>query len=218
VRTSRARRLRPVLRKPRPHLRPLLISMGAALAALVVVVVWTAGSVTSDPGPQALPDSAPAAVEGEDDVEAAESADEPVLLPLVTYELFLARDPFEPVVPEPAPSAPNAQPSAPTDPSDPDAPPADPNSTENSDTAPAPSRCVSGTEVVCDGRVITVIEVFEQNGEMLVILQVDTMRYEVRAGDVVLDTFEIVSVSADEVRVLVGDRLVEIIVGDNALK
>lgn len=211
--TSRARRLQPVLRKPRRHLRTMLFSMGTALTALVVIVVWTAGSVTSDPGPRTLPDSSPAAVEGEDGVEASESADEPIVLPLVTYELFLARDPFEPVVPEPAPPAP----SAPTDPSDPDAS-GDPDSTGNSATAPAPSRCVSGTEVVCEGRVITVIEVFEQNGEMIAILQVDTMRYEVRAGDVVLDTFEIVSVSPNEVRVLVGDRVVETLVGDNALK
>lgn len=219
--TSRARRLQPVLPNRRQHARAVLFSTGAALAGLIVIVVWAAGAPTSTSATQALSDTVPVAAEGDEAAGAAEDADEPIFLPLVTYELFLARDPFEPVVPEPAPSTPEQQPAAPTDPSDPDAPPADPNNSgnsEDSNASPAPSRCVSGTEVVCDGRVITVIEVFEQNGEMVAILQVDTMRYEVRAGDVVLDTFEIISVSAEAVRLLVGDRVVEVVVGDNALK
>ena len=193
---------------------------GVALLAVVGVVLLAEPAPVDEP--QALPPLDAAATEADDDAEQG-AGEEPVVLPMVSYELFLARDPFEPVVPEPEPAPDPTDPLAPTDPTDP-ADPTDPSApidpTDPSVPAPGVTNgpCTGDTEVVCDGRVLSVVEVFESNGEFVAVIQVDTMRYEVRAGDTFADVFEVVSISADEVRLLFGDRVVRILVGDNALK
>ncbi len=226
---TRARRLTPVVTAApaRSGLRGLFAVFGVAGAVVAAgLVVWLGTAPGDEPGPVAFPDDAALTAESDnEEAGSAEAVDEPIPLPLVTYELFLARDPFEPVVPEPLPdptapvdptdpSAPT-DPSTPTDPSDPTTPtdPSDPNSNTN-----ANGPCTGMTEVVCDGRVLSVVEVFEENGEPVAVIQVDTMRYEVGVGDIFADSFQVVSITPDEVRVLFGDRVVRLQVGDNALK
>ena len=220
----RVRRLQPVVAPARsgfPVRGPVLVVIVGLLLSAAVIVLAGAGSSAPAGSPQALPPVAPVVAEGEDAVEESGEDAVAVPLPLVTYELFLARDPFEPVVPEPepAPTDPPA-PADPADPTDPSAPPAPTDPTDPS--APANGNangpCTGTVEVVCNGRVLTVVEVFEENGELVAILQVDTMRYEVRPGDTVAEVFEVVSISPDVVRLLFGDRVVRVQVGDNALK
>ena len=214
------RGLEPMISAGQTGFRGLIVVLGVAGTAIVAGLAIWLGSASSDDPTQGVPLDEPSLTadsegEGEDTVE-AEVVDEPIPLPLVTYELFLARDPFEPVVPEPVPAPP-----APTDPTapapDPDDPPdpSDPNSNSNSE---ANGACTGTVEVVCNGRVLTVIEIVEENGELVVVIQVDTMRYRVGVGDVFADNFQVISISPDQVRILFGDRVSLIEVGDNALK
>lgn len=236
---SRTHGLEPLVAPSRSDLRGLIVVLGLAGASIVAgLAVWLVGASGDDGAPSVAFDdpSLTAESEGEEIVE-AETTDEPIPLPLVTYELFLARDPFEPVVPEPV-TAP-ADPSAPgspapgdgtgtTGPTSPDSNAngnstgnANGNSTGNSggnSGGAANGGCTGTSEVVCNGRVLTVIEVAEENGEMIAVIQVDTMRYRVGVGDVFADNFQVVSITPDQVKILYGDRVSTIEVGDNALK
>jgi hypothetical protein len=218
VTTPRTRRLQPAVRPPRGRL--LLAS--SALAAVAVLLAGGALLLVGEPSPATSPlDVQPASttIVAQGDADASEDTatdDVPVPLPLVAYELFLERDPFEPVVPEPPapdptdPTGPGT-PGQPTDPSSPGQPgdPQDPGSNGG---------CTGTTEVVCDGRVISVVEVLEENGEPVVVLEIGTMRYRAEVGDTVADVFQVVSISPDRVRLLYGDRVVTVLVADNALK
>ncbi len=227
------RGLEPMVVTAQPGLRGLLIVLGVAGAVVVAgLAVWLGSAPGDLPGSSDLPDPPALTAEGEGSqdqpTEEEQAADEAIPLPLVTYELFLARDPFQPVVPEPV--------TGPSDPSDPNGSGSNgngsdtngsgtsngsgsTNGTSNGNSSGNSNGGCSGTsEVVCDGRVLTVIEVFEQNGELLAVIQVDTMRYQVAVGDILADFFQVVSISPDQVRVLYGDSVVTIEVADNALK
>lgn len=223
--TSRSHRLRSVTgRSTTGHGRAYWLAGGLGLTgalAFVAAVVVTSPVPVEEAG--VMPPAAPAATDTAEEEEAVTTADQPIALPLVSYELFLARDPFEPVVPEPEPEPEPVDPTDPLDPTDPAAPtdptdPADPADPTTPGNGVANGGCVGDVEVVCDGRVLSVIEVSESNGEFVAVIQVDTMRYEVGVGDTFADVFEVVSISADQVRILFGDRVVRILVGDNALK
>jgi hypothetical protein len=224
------RGLEPMIVTSQAGLRGLLLVLGAAGAVVVAgLAVWLGSAPGETPGPQSLPDAPALTAEGESEeatTEAEQVGDEPIALPLVTYELFLARDPFQPVVPEPV-----------SQPSDPTGTPAgngagtnssggtsgngttSGNSTSGgSSSGTSNGGCTGTSEVVCDGQVLTVIEVFEENGELIAVIQVDTMRYRLGVGDIFVDFYQVVSISPDRVRVLYGDSVVTIDVGDNALK
>jgi hypothetical protein len=226
-----ARGLEPMVVTSQPGLKGLLIMLGVVGAVVVAgLAVWLGSAPGETPGSRSLPDPPALTAEEEGEQEQAtedeQAGDEAIPLPLVTYELFLARDPFEPVVPEPV-----AQPS---DPSDPNGSGSSGSGADGSGTSTGGGTsggnssgnasgnsnggCSGDTEVVCNGRVVTVIEVFEQNGELLAVIQVDTMRYQVGVGDIFADFFQAVSISPDQVRVLYGDSVVTVQVGDNALK
>jgi hypothetical protein len=152
-------------------------------------------------------------------------------LPLVTYEVFLDRDPFDPVVPEPvAATAPTSEtggePSEdgtdPTAPTDPNAQPTDP--------APVPTPvpdgtvdqsggCVAGEQLVCNGRVLSLIEIrTTEDGERVAIIQVDTTIYEVGVGETFAGNFRVQSITEDQVLVQYGDDVDRLDVGDRVLK
>lgn len=219
--------LEPLMAPARSGVHGLLLVLGLIGAAVVAgLAAWSLGAAGDDTGPSALADDPSFIAEsGDDEASDPQEADEPIPLPLVTYELFLARDPFEPVVPDPVPAAP--APGEPTDPADPTAPPAPdtppttpPNesNTNGNSTANENGACTGTIEVVCNGRVLSVIEIAEENGELVAVIEVDTMRYRVGVGDVFADNFQVVSISPNEVRILFGDRVSSIEVGDNALK
>lgn len=230
------RALEPMVATGRPGLRGLLVVLGVAGAVVVAgLAVWLGSAPGETPGSPSLPETPALTAEGESEetTEAQQAEDEPIPLPLVSYELFLARDPFQPVVPDPAsetgPSSPNGSNGTSGNGTTGGNGTTDGNGSSNgSGTSNGNSNgnssgnsnggCSGDTEVVCDGRVLTVIEVFEQNGELLAVVQVDTMRYQVGVGDVFADNFQTVSISPDQVRVLYGDSVVTIQVGDNALK
>ena len=224
--------------RPRLVLRggPLVAVLASlAVAALLVMLVLVSSgdgapvamipAADEDPEPEAGPDDAP------DETEAPETDLE--AMPAVTYEIYLARDPFDPVVPEeePTPAEPTPDdpddPDAPVpDPDDPDAPsPApsdDPTIDPNDDPAtprdPDRDRCMGDEELVCDGHVVSLMDIVTKDGERLAVLQVDSTIYEVREGEVFADRFKLLDIGQDEVRLQFGDDVRTVEHGEHVLK
>jgi len=144
------------------------------------------------------------------DAEAAVTA-----LPTVTYEVFLARDPFEPVVPEdvvvPASetgdSGDQTQPGE-TDPDDPD----------NQSTPPTEG-CTGEDEVVCNGSVVTLVDVTtDEAGDPVAVIQVDSTIYEVARGEQFAGSYEVRAIDPPCVSLLFGDDGFQLCEGDRVLK
>jgi hypothetical protein len=171
-----------------------------------------------------------------------EDADAEVVeeLPLVTYEVFLSRDPFDPVVPEPVEVVAVTDDGTATDGTDPAGEPTttDPNAGDAVDpadgstplpgdgttpppaggTPPPVAGCTTGETVNCDGRLIGLVEVRGTGGDAVAIIQVDTTLYEVRAGETFAGSFQLSSVSGSCANVLYGDDAFQICEGDRTLK
>jgi hypothetical protein len=166
------------------------------------------------------------------------AADMAEALPTTTYEIYLARDPFDPVVPEDAPDAPDpADPDAPApapddpdapapDPDDPDAPapdPDDPDAPRPDPDAPRPSPdadCEGDREeVVCNGEVLSLLEITtDDEGQALAVVQVNSTIYEVRRGQQFADHFRLNSFDGNCVNVLHGDDAFTLCEGERVLK
>jgi hypothetical protein len=181
---------------------------------------------------------ASAATATEDTVEA--EVDEVVVdeLPLVTYEVFLDRDPFDPVVPEPvnatatgdgqtegetADGGTGEGSETPADPSEPTDPGGVPPATGTPPATPpaqgADTCTPDGDDLVCNGRVVSLIEIRTgDDGELLAVIQVDTTIYEVGAGDTFAGSFRVQSITETDVLIQYGDDVDRFEVGDRVLK
>jgi hypothetical protein len=79
--------------------------------------------------------------------------------------------------------------------------------------------CTNGDEVVCDGRVVTLVDVFDgDDGEPVAVVQVDTTIYEVRRGDTFAQNFQVVAVDPPCVTLLFGDDAFTLCEGQRTLK
>jgi hypothetical protein len=176
---------------------PLLLVVAAVTIVALAVMAFgpptTLTSGFSSPQPQET-ETAPPADDGTMDLE-------DVAFRVTTYEVFLSRDPFARVIPEPAGAAPapapgqdpvpGTDPQDPTDPTDPTTPPAE--------------ECVQNAELVCNGRVVTVIDIFEgDDGELTAVIRVNDTLYEVGEGDQFL-TFRVDSIDPPCVDLMNGD-------------
>jgi hypothetical protein len=147
-------------------------------------------------------------------------------LPVVTYDVYLARDPFEPVV-EPDPPADEAPPSTadPVDPVTGEPPTAPGTPTPGADAEPHPSpeqplpptdggasgSCTGQEELVCDGRVVSFQGMTVRNGERVATVQVGTDIYEVAHGEVFASYFRVVEFVSDTViRLQYGELIYEV--------
>lgn len=244
---------------PDPARNPLVLALAVVAALAVGAAVWffavtplllgdDAGSSASPPDQDAAaPDDtvpqAPADPDLEDEVTAED-------LPLVTYEVFLARDPFEPVVPEPteeatdidagqteaddgADSGPDGTGTDPSDPNDADGTlidptdPTDPGGgTQTPTPVPPPSAgnedpvdgCRAGDEPVCDGRVVSVVDIDQDDRGLVALVQLDATIYEVREGDVFGGNFLVQSITEERVTLVFGDDVLNLREGDRVLK
>jgi hypothetical protein len=225
--------------------KPAVLAV-AALGALVAgALVWLfVVSPLLTGGDPAAADDASASVTasaGPGEIVAAAALGDPVeeeALPLVTYEVFLDRDPFDPVVPEPTQTAAEGTTSTEggvgdtTDGSggttDLTAGSTDgateqpaPDSGGGTDVgAPAPSPgCSSGEELVCDGRVVSLLDIrTDEDGQPVAIVQVGSTVYEARVGETFAGTFRVQSISGDQVFLLYGDDGFDLREGDRVLK
>jgi hypothetical protein len=177
-----------------------------------------------------------------DSVGAADVADvdvadgDVIALPVVTYDVYLSRDPFDPVVPEPEPEA-SSTPGAgdgdgtepvftggdgpsdgtdgqPTDPSNP------PGGTEEGEPGEGSneSGCRGDEEIVCDGQVLTLVDIAIKDGQPVAIIKVDTSLYEVPEGGVFATFYQVRAIDGSCASVLYGDDGFTLCRGDRVLK
>jgi hypothetical protein len=250
--------------------RNLYLVLGAAGLLIGALLTWTflGGSSTgeTDTLQVASAEEVEEQEEAPDEVEAPDvdaDVDEGAPLPVVTYEVYLERDPFDPVVPEeePAPTETDVSPddddndrtvTDPDDPRldrddprydprlDPDDPrfdPTDPrldpdrnddnndNDNDDNDDDRRPrdpsdaDACRGGNqEAVCDGRVVSLLEVDRSREAPTAIVQVDTSVYEVRRGDTFAERFSLTAINGDCVTLLYGDDGFQLCAGDQVLK
>ena len=162
---------------------PALIGL-AVLVAMVGVFLLVVRPLLVGDEPQATEQPPAVLAAAQEDVgnESVVEDGEVVDLPLVTYEVFLARDPFDPVVPEPVetaatdgtatdgttPPPTDGTTPPPTDgttppPTDGTTPPpadgATPPPPTDGSVPPPPSGCSTGDDVSCDGRIVGLVEV-----------------------------------------------------------
>jgi hypothetical protein len=223
------------------RLSPALIGL-AVLLAVVGLFLLVVRPLLAGDEPQAA-EQPPAVLAAAQEDPPADAEVEPVVadLPLVTYEVFLSRDPFDPVVPDPVPAAATdgtatdgtatdgtatdgtgTQPPTdgtvppPTDGSTP--PPTDGTPPPATGTPPPPAGCSTGETVSCDGRIVALVEVRGSGDDAVAIVQVDTTLYEVRVGDTFAGAFQLSSISGSCVNVLYGDDAFPLCEGDRTLK
>lgn len=158
--------------------RPVAVTAGVfGLLALIVGLIWWSApqSGTADLASDDLVLAQADEAEGEDaegDV-ALQSVD-------VTYDFFLARDPFESIMPPDEPPPPT-DPTDPTDPSDP---------TDPDDPTEPDGACRTNEEAVCDGIVVAVTAVEAQQAT----IQVDGVGYVVVPGQTFAERFSLVRI------------------------
>lgn len=211
------------------------------LVALLIVVaaVWLGGGQDVANVPAAVetdeqPEPEDPTVDDGEDVEEA--------LPVVTHDVYLARDPFEPVRTPPSEEASGSGGDAdtiviapdgddaddPADPSNPGEPspsdPSDPSYPTDPDAPDGPGgedRCDGGEdEAVCNGHVVTLLDIATEDGSDVASIQVDTTVYEVREGEGFADRFQLLEIDRQEQHVhgLYGDARFRLRVGERTLK
>jgi hypothetical protein len=208
--------------------RPLVLTL-----VLLLVVGMAAGAAWWVLGDDAAPDvvdvaapaPATASPASDTDVSVADGDVELVALPTATYEIFLARDPFEPVVPEDVQSgegtaATPVSGSDDTSNTDDDNGATDPSdSADATDPDTAGSGCTRQGEVVCDGRVVSLVDVTTgSDGEAIAAVQVDTTIYEVVPGQTFAGSFQLRAIDGQCVSLLHGDDGFQLCTGDRVLK
>lgn len=79
--------------------------------------------------------------------------------------------------------------------------------------------CRGDEQVICDGRTVTLIDVFVgSDGEAVAVVQVDSTLYEVRRGDTFAQNFQVISIDPPCVTLLFGDDAFTLCEGERVLK
>jgi hypothetical protein len=207
--------------RTRPGSKALLIA-GAGLAAIAAVSVLLVGGGGDEPE-AALPPPSQTASADVDAVDVAGESSQDVVdaaqtLPVTTTEIFLSRDPFDPVVPEPVETVETVENvdenGEMIDPSDPEfvAPPILPGDPD------APG-CVGQEEVICNGQVITLMDIARNiDDEPVGVIQVDTTIYEVVPGQTFAGNYQALLIEGACVTLLYGDEGFRLCTGDAVLK
>jgi hypothetical protein len=197
----------------------LLLVVLAGAAALAMT--FLGGSDTAD---EPLATAAtPTTTDASDTVGSSDS--DVVAMPAMTYEVFLSRDPFEPVVPETETATPV------TDASGDDAGGSSEDldngatgntggtdTTGDDDVAAGSDGCRGTSEVVCDGRVVSLVDITEREGELVAVVQIDTTIYEVRKGEAFAQRFVLMDVTNTTATISYVEDAFTLMVGDRVLK
>lgn len=98
-------------------------------------------------------------------------------------------------------------------------PPGDGDGGDDADGGTDTGPCRGDDQVVCDGRVVTLIDVFVgQDGTPVAVVQVDSTLYEVRRGDTFAQNFQVISIDPPCVTLLYGDDAFTLCEGERTLK
>jgi hypothetical protein len=201
-----------------PNRTPLLIVAGVAVAAIVGLLVWAFVLGGDDDVFEPIPSAADAARDSGEVPAAAGTVDEGPP-PVETVEVFLSRDPFQPVRPDSATGPGDGDgrdgAPAPSDPSDP-ADPTDPAPPDDGDTDPAPKNGDDSATV--EGHEVELIDVFEENGVRRVTIRVDSTLYTVGEGDTFADNFRVLSIDPPCATLLYGDNQFTLCEGERVRK
>ncbi len=132
-------------------------------------------------------------------------ADEAIALPIVAENIYLSRDPFEPVVPEDEPGDGNDGTSG--NGTNGDGSP-DPDGT-NGDPVPPPtpdadSTCVGSDELVCDGQVVTLEGTSGSGDSRTASIKVNSTTYVVAVGETFAANFVLLGFDGDCVDIRYG--------------
>lgn len=183
---------------------------------------------TPTPAPTATqPDEVPSPPIGEE----AEGTDQ---LPIETYEVFLSRDPFEPIRPE-ADGGTTGGTTGTTATTTTTTGDGDGTTTGDGDgTTTGDGDGTTGTtgdvgpplgeddddgdREEVDGREVVLIDVFEQNGQERVVVEVDGTAYEVGEGDEFAENFRVLSIDPPCATFLHGDDAFTLCEGERVLK
>lgn len=207
------------------------VALAALIAGALVALVLAAGLADRSPS---VADRA-VAQETEVPTEAPTSFTD-VEFRVASYEVFLGRDPFEPVVPEPVAAEDGAtngdgtetptvspDPDATSDPSDPSDPSGPTPTTDPGSGSEAPSNgesdCQQNGTVVCDGHTVSLVDVFEgADGSPRAAIRVDDVVHEVAPGDTFATNFRLLSVDGESATVQYGDDRFTLFEGETVLK
>jgi hypothetical protein len=226
---------------PRQRNTALMAALAlVTLAALVVGAYTFLGGDSNQDGATAAPDSVLAATEAGPELDPAPEAVAASLetLPMVTYDVFLARDPFDPVVPEPVAAASDGGSSEVQviDDTDPPSDASEDGAGDGSsgdgdaafdgdsgdhqvDDAAGSEVCRGGPdEVVCDGHVVSLLSL-TTGDDPVAVIQVDTETYGAKRGQAFAERFLFLDV-VDEgtIRLLYGDEVFRISIGERVMK
>jgi hypothetical protein len=236
----------------KPGSRLPRILLGALGGLVVLAGVWFLFLTPDTTASQAASTAGAADLVGEPEpvqADAAQSSSDLSIeaLPVVTYDIYLARDPFEPVV-DPDPPAGETSPDAagpvelvagePTtdQPGTPvSADPTEPGTASPPGTDPQPSptpgqplppgdgsssgSCTGQEELVCDGRVVSFQGMTVRNGERVATIQVGTDVYEVAHGEVFASHFRVVEFVSDSmIRLQYGELIYELSASQRSMK
>lgn len=194
--------------------------IGMTVAALALVAVVGVVLVARFAGQGDTSAVSPAAAAQEATPSATETpspAETPTAianLRVTEYEVFLSRDPFEPVIVSAPPGgSPEVPPTSPTPgPGDPTPSPAP------SPGGPGPDDgCVDDGTVVCDGQVVKLVDVFD-DGQPGAVVQIDETVYEVRVGETFAGNYLVRSIDPPCATLLFGDDAFTLCEGESALK
>lgn len=183
-----------------PSRRPVLLALAVAVSIGAVAVtgfmLGGAGGASDVQGEVVL-----AQESSEEDAVNGETGEIPPETIDVTFDVFLSRDPFEPVLPEVVEEPDPTGTQDPTDPSDPGAPgqPTDPAEPGLPSKEPTPEVMETTTG---------------SGGSPVAIIRVGTTTYEVAIGEVFGDVYRLIGVDGDCATWLHGDSMQSACVGD----
>lgn len=203
----------------RIHFRNHGQSWFVALLLAVALVAWL---VTPTIVGQEQFDGIPAAQQEPDDGETeptieGEVTTETVVdsLPIETFQVFLSRDPFEPVLPEIVSGGGGG--------GDGNGGPGDPGGPGGGDggnggTGSDPLCEDAGAQATCEGLTVTLIDVIDDQNGPRIIVQVEDTLYEVTVGSVFAGSFRVLAITPPCADLLFGDDTFTLCQGDRVLK
>jgi hypothetical protein len=152
--------------------------------------------------------------------EGEELAAAPIVPLSVTHDVFLSRDPFDPVVPEPVEAAADPGTSDDTSGATPIGDGSGDGSGDGGDggSNDDSSVCNPGPELVCEGRVVSLVGITSVDGVEQAVLQVDGTTYQVPEGEVFAEVFQLRTIDGECVTVLYGDEAFSLCDGERLFK
>jgi hypothetical protein len=197
------------------HASPSRVRVAAALAVVSLVITGCGGAEEPVEVVPVAADVTVTDVAPEPNLLVVQDVDEAAALaPVVTYEVVLSRDPFDPVR-QPPPAEPvtaSTTEGEPTAPGIPGGVPLVP--VDGTPTSPA---CTTYGDVICDGISVALIDVKTADDVSLAVVRVDTEELELAEGTT-FGQFRLLTIDGSCASFVYGDESFSLCEGDEILK